>query len=221
MIITIDGPSASGKSTIASLLARQTKSFYINSGLLFRALAFSILEEKRDASTLLHDQSALDEYIKKSLDYTFTPETGVTLYHRGRVITPFLKSPEVTSYSSVIATEPVVRQALLTYQRALAKNRNVIADGRDCGTVVFPEATFKFFITADETIRAQRLQKDLASHNKFLSLEEATFLIHERDSRDAARLHAPLKQSPDAYCIDTSTLSIEETLDCVVTHLHS
>lgn len=222
MIITIDGPAASGKSTIAYLLAKHTGGFYINSGLLFRALAYSILQDVSHPEKLIHEQKALDEYLQRyfqQFTYDFSPDTGPTLSYKEHTLTAQLKSPEVSSYASVIATVPTIRTALLTYQRELAKNHNVIADGRDCGTVVFPHADYKFFITANETIRAQRLQKELAGHNKPLSLQESIALIHERDARDTKRAHAPLQIASDAYCIDNSSLTIEETLTCVLAQL--
>ncbi|MBA2306647.1 (d)CMP kinase [Candidatus Dependentiae bacterium] len=221
MIITIDGPAASGKSTLASLVAQRTESFYINSGLLFRALAFSMLMYVPDPNTLIHDQNTLDDFIKQFFTYDFSPATGPVVRYKDQDITTLLKTPEVSSYASVIAAEPVVREALLIFQRRLAENQNVIADGRDCGTVVFPYATYKFFITADENVRAQRLQKDLTHQNTFLSLEESKALLHERDTRDTTRSHAPLQAAPDAYCIDNSLLSVEETLNCILSHLRN
>ncbi len=221
MIITIDGPAASGKSTVAYLLAKHTGGFYINSGLLFRALAFSILRDVTDPLHLLHDQKALDEFVQQNLAYDFSSDTGPVIYYKGEPITSLLKTPEVTTYASVIAEQPTVRITLLNYQRTLARNKNVIADGRDCGTVVFPDAEFKFFITADEVLRAQRLQNDLAQDKRPLSFQKSITLIHERDSRDSGRSHAPMTIPPDAYCIDNSTLTIEETLNRVLSQLPS
>lgn len=218
MIITIDGPAASGKSTIAHLLAQKIGAFYINSGLLFRALAYILLQQKEDHTSLVKDTERLNSFLYNDVDYYYIKEEPLIAY-KGHVITPLLKTPEVSSYASIIATEPTVRNVLLEYQRMLARHTDVIADGRDCGTVVFPHADFKFFITAQEAIRAQRFQHDLAKQNRTISLKESIALLQERDQRDSSRSTAPLEKAPDAFCIDTSFLSIEETVACVLSKL--
>ncbi len=207
---------ASGKSTVARLLAEQTKSFYINSGLLFRALAFLLLEKRVQPESILHDLPALTQFVKECLFYSYNPKTGPVVSYKNLIITPFLKTSAVSSAASILATESTVRQVFLTYQRTLAENHDVVADGRDCGTVVFPAASFKFFITAHVTVRAQRFQQDKERHNVALSLEESIALVHERDTRDSMRIYAPLKPSSDSCILDNSSLTIQETLDCIL-----
>ena len=212
MIITIDGPTASGKSTIAQLLAEQLSALYINSGLLFRAVAYILQSRGYDVTYFNSHESIAALINDESVRYEYTPGTGVRISFEEKDITPFLKTPDIDRAASLIATQPSVRQALLNYQRKLADDFDAVADGRDCGTVVFPEADYKFYITADLRARAMRWQRTHNDH-KNLSLEEIEKIIAQRDKRDSSREIAPLKPAHDALIIDTSNMTIQEVLN--------
>lgn len=227
MIITIDGPTASGKSTVARLVAEQLGYTYINSGLLFRALAYVLMKKiAPDQSqkpsielferALTEDHAFLDvhslEKLCAPLTYHFEAGKGSEVYHYDEPITHFLKSPEIDQAASIIGTHASVRQVLLDFQRALANNYDVVADGRDCGTVVFPHADFKFFLTASVAVRAQRLGHALNSTSSHLSFEELKKAVEERDARDSQRILAPLKPAPDCFIIDSSSMTVQEVI---------
>ncbi len=212
MIITIDGPTASGKSTIAQLLAEQLSALYINSGLLFRAVAYILQSRGFDMTYLNSHESIAALFSNESIRYKYTPGTGAHIFFEHTDITPFLTTPDIDRAASLIATQPSVRQALLDYQRKLADDFDVVADGRDCGTVVFPEADYKFYITADLRIRAMRWQRAHKNH-KNLNLEEVEKIIAQRDKRDSNREIAPLKPAYDSFIIDTSHMTIQEVLN--------
>ena len=201
MIITLDGPTASGKSTLARLLADTLSAYYLNTGLTFRAVAYVLSNESTITPALINS-------LLKELLYTYTREQGIIITYQNKPITHLLKTPQIDQAASRLATNKDVREALLTYQRSLAHHKTTIADGRDCGTVVFPQAAYKFFITASEAVRAQRWQQDHPTY----TFEEALSLIQQRDHRDSTRLLAPLKPAPDAQIIDTSNLSIDQAL---------
>ena len=208
MIITIDGPTASGKSTIAQRVAQKLNYLYINSGLLFRAVAH--LSNELSVST-----PELVQLIS-TLTYKYDEDQGAQIYYKNTNITQHLKTAAIDRKASEIATIPEIRDALLAYQRSLAHQHNSVAEGRDCGTVVFPQAAYKFYITAQIQIRAQRWIKDQAFKGNIYTLDEAKKFIEERDDRDAQRSVAPLSIPPEAHSIDTTFLTIEEAVNAVL-----
>ena len=200
MIITIDGPVASGKSTVARLLAKKLNYQYLNTGLMFRAVAY-LLYIKNQTLNL------------SELTYTYTPDTGAQMLYQDHNITPLLKTPEMDQLASQVATQPEVRTALLEYQQQLAQEHDVVAEGRDTGTVVFPNAEYMFFITASLAIRAERWQGFQHQKGNEYSLAESKEIIKERDSRDEQRDVAPLVIPESAHEIDTSDMTIEQAVD--------
>lgn len=258
MIITIDGPTASGKSTVARLLAEQLGYMHINSGLLFRALAYILLKHAEKYEVLpkkhvthehekvsifkkiitqypeLLDVQSIENLIaEEKLHYRFVKDKGAEVFIKHEHITPYLKSPLIDETASIIATHASVRQILLDYQRTLADEHNVVADGRDCSTVVFPNADYKFFLTASLDVRAQRWAGSLTLHprnsrsqesafnaagrqmhpgSNQLSLAECKQIVAARDERDSTREIAPLKQASDAYIIDSSKMTVQEVI---------
>ena len=219
MIITIDGPTASGKSTVARLIAEQLGYTYINSGLLFRAVAYLLLKKAdNDLDLLTHDLPMFDTQELENLmrdeelHYRFVKDKGPELFVRHEHITQLLKTPEIDKAASLVATHASVRQVLLEFQQELAKNHDVVADGRDCGTVVFPHANYKFFLTASIEVRAVRWQGEQEIRGKKFTLEEAICLVCERDARDSNRSIAPLKPATDAFIIDSSHMTVQEVI---------
>ena len=231
MIITIDGPTASGKSTIARRLAGDLNIMYLNTGLLYRAFAYCLVHECGYAQDTGPDESE-STHQKPTLwspaleDIAFILDAGLIAYdymlvggacitYRGAPITDRLKLPHVDRWASIISARPEVRTALLDLQRRLAQQRDTIAEGRDCGTVVFPAADYKFFITATPEIRAQRWRADQHNRGVVLTLDEAINSLAERDTRDSTRAVAPLVIAPDAQVVDNSRLSARETVDYI------
>lgn len=215
MIITIDGPAASGKSTVARRLAHELSYYYLYSGLLYRAMAYVLVYRYGYTHEQLRNPLSDDiqEIIEGGLlQYGYTKQMGVQILFDNVAITHQLKSHEIDDVASISSTAPVVREAVLQLQRALARDYDVIADGRDCGTVVFPQANYKFFLTASPQTRAQRWLVDQQKLGKHLTLEQALGAIIERDARDTKRACCPLVIPEGAYVIDNSALTIEETL---------
>ena len=220
MIITIDGPVASGKSTISKLLADRLDYYYINSGLLYRSVAYIFIFEYGYTDKDLYNiayQEVKDFFLSKKISYSYVPNNGASLLFNKSNITPYLKDTRVENSASIVAKNLQVRQAILEYQRTLADDHNIIAEGRDTGTVVFPDAEFKFFITACLIERTKRWINDTKRlNNKNISFEESLEFIRQRDQRDIKRPVAPLKPALNAIIIDNSNMTIEETLNFII-----
>jgi len=207
-VIAIDGPSGSGKGTVANAVARSLGFHYLNSGALYRTVALAALESGAD----LENELVLRD-IALNLIAKFQGESVVM---GGRDVTDVVRSEPVSLAASRIAALPRVREALLERQRAFRKAPGLVADGRDMGSVVFPDAVLKVFLTASAEERAKRRYKQLI--DKGMDANMATLLqdIRERDERDSSRAAAPLRQSADAVLLDTTGMSIEEAVGQVL-----
>jgi cytidylate kinase len=206
--IAIDGPAGAGKSTIARTLARQLNYIYVDTGAMYRAMALYMLETQVDISDSASVNAACDN-IKIDIEYA----NGIQyVYLNGRNVNDFIRTEPVSQMSSKISTLPVVREKLLSLQRSLASNSDVIMDGRDIGTHVLPNADVKIYLTAGSHIRALRRYKELSAKGESCNLEMIEKEIIERDRRDMNRAVAPLKQAEDAVLVDTSDLTIEEVV---------
>lgn len=215
MIITIDGPTASGKSTIGRMLARKLDAFYLCSGFLFRALAYVLKNyygytEKQFAQPRIEDiQAILDT---GRLVYQYKNER-VGVFFDDIDITSFLKHASVDRWSSLISLHTMVRRKIENLQHTIARGRDVVVDGRDAGSVVFPDAEYKFYITASLEERARRWQKQQGDTAQAMPFEAARAYIQERDDRDMQRKHSPLIVPVEAHVIDTTELTIDEVLE--------
>ena len=215
--IAIDGPSGVGKSTIARLLADKLKYTYIDTGVMFRSLAVFYIDNGADAEDK-ETVTELTSKVKLGIEYI----DGVQhMFVNGKDVPDRLRTETVSRTASVTSQYPEVRSMLLDMQRAIAKQQNVIMDGRDIGTVVLPDATLKVFLTASAKVRAERRFRQLSETGK---LEGATFEsilkdLEERDYRDSHRETAPLKAAEDAMLIDTSDMSIEEVENAIMKEL--
>lgn len=222
MIITIDGPSASGKSCVAQIIANKLDIYYLYSGMLYRALAYILVNF---GSIKVENLSIInkDDILKYSIDlkYCYSSECGAEAFFNNTNITHFLKDAVVDSYVSIFSTNPSAREVVLNLQRSIAKSNSLIADGRDGGTIVFPNADFKFFLTARSEVRALRWQSNQKSLGNIFSESESLNRILSRDHQDQSRSIAPLKQSPDAIFIDNSDISLEETVDLMMRYINS
>ena len=208
-VIAIDGPSASGKGTVAALVAQALGFHYLDSGALYRVTAFAALR----AGVSLEDEAALAE-LAMGLDLSFD---GVEVYLNGEAVGDAIRTEEAGRAASKIAAMPVLRAALLERQRAFRQAPGLVTDGRDMGSVVFPDATVKFFLTASCEERAKRRYKQLIEKGFDANLAALFQDLSERDARDAARVVAPLKQMADAALLDTTGLTIEEAVERVLT----
>ena len=208
-VIAIDGPSASGKGTVAALVAKALGFHYLDSGAIYRVTAFAA----QRAGVSLEDEQALAE-LAMGLDLRFD---GVEVYLNGEAVGDAIRTEEAGRAASKIAAMPVLRAALLERQRAFRQAPGLVTDGRDMGSVVFPDATVKFFLTASCEERAKRRYKQLIEKGFDANLAALFQDLSERDARDAARVVAPLKQMADAALLDTTGLTIEEAVERVLT----
>ena len=216
MIIAIDGPSGSGKSTLGRMLARALKLLYIDTGSMYRAVALGVIEAGVDPS----DKDAVTALANKSeIDLEGDPESLSVLLN-GRDVTDQIRTESVTEMSSVVSTIPGVRRAMVERQRAISK-RGAVLNGRDIGTVVFPDADVKFFLTAAPEERAERRYKEdqMTSHSPTTFAETLADMV-ERDRRDSTRADSPLKVADDAIVIDSTGKSIDEVFAEMMTHVH-
>jgi 3-phosphoshikimate 1-carboxyvinyltransferase len=207
-VITVDGPSASGKGTLAAALAQRLGYHQLESGALYRATALAALQDgvnDDDAAALAH--------VAAGLDLRFE---GERIRLRGEVVNDALRQEHVGAVASKVSALPAVRQALHWLQLAFRRAPGLVADGRDMGTVVFPTAALKVFLTADAAQRAIRRHKQLISKGIHANIADLREDLEERDARDRSRSIAPLKPAEDALSLDNSALSIDESVDVVL-----
>jgi cytidylate kinase len=215
MIITIDGPSASGKSTVARLVAHELGYFYIASGLIFRGLAYALMHARTYTSdTIAHAQEEDIIYCLSAnrFDYRYDAPKGEHIIFENEDITSLLKVPAIDVAASVLGTNPIARTYIVECIRALSQHHDIVIDGRDCGSAMFPAAEYKFFLTASLRVRAQRwiaLQEKLGKH---IPLDQAMTIITERDERDKMRSIAPLHVPQGAHTIDSSAMNAKEVV---------
>lgn len=213
-LITIDGPSGSGKGTIATLIANHLGYHLLDSGAIYRVLA---LAAKKHALSM-DDTLALADLAKK-LDVVFSVDAlknNQLILLEGEDVTQTIRTEQVGANASKIAAQPLVREALLARQRAFLTLPGLVADGRDMGTVVFPNAQLKFFLTASAEERAKRRYMQLKAAGENVKLESLIDEIKARDERDTNRAIAPLKPAADAIILDSTATSIEQVLDSVL-----
>ncbi len=214
-VITIDGPSGSGKGTVARILARRLGWNLLDSGALYRGLALLALERGVNLAQAREVARLADE-----LDIEFDVSGDDTrALMAGRCVDAQLRAESTGEAASQIAQYPDVRAALLGRQRAFAAPPGLVADGRDMGTVIFPDAPYKFFLTASAQERARRRHKQLKQKGISVSLRDLATEIADRDRRDSERSTAPLRPADDAYHIDSSELDVAGVVDLILTEL--
>lgn len=217
MIITIDGPSGTGKTTIARHLATRLGFVYFDTGAMYRALTWYVLEQNVD----IQNQQAL-ELLLDHFSFNIEEKESQKRYFVGSVdVTEAIRSPVVTAHVSAVAAQKKVREALLDVQHQFAKNKDAVFEGRDLGTVVFPNAELKIFLTADPQIRAERRLLEFMEKSPDMLLDKQTVLkdIQQRDALDSQREVAPLKCPQGAHCIDTTSLSIEQVVEQIAAYI--
>jgi len=216
-IITIDGPAGSGKSTVSRLLARRLKVLYLDTGAMYRAAA---LQAKREGVDL-QDREKISK-LCRDLDLHFKTLDGTTrLFVGAEDISAAIRSPEMDMLSSIISAIKEVREAMTLLQRKMAEKGGVVAEGRDMGTVVFPDADYKFFVNADPGVRAGRRYRERLERGESVSRGEVEKELRKRDDQDMTRALAPLVPAKDAIHIDTTHLTVEEVVEKMVRTMES
>lgn len=208
--VAIDGPSGAGKSTMAKALAAKLGYLYVDTGAIYRTLGLFALSRGVSPS----DRSGVEALLPQAVITMNYGEDGLQhMYLGGEDVTGAIRTPEVSTAASQVSAIPAVRAFLLEMQRDMARNNNVIMDGRDIGTVVLPQADVKIFLTASPQERAKRRHAELAAKGNTDSYETVLRDILERDERDSSRAAAPLQQAEDALLFDTTDYSLEECVE--------
>lgn len=220
MIITIDGPVASGKSTIAKELGKRLGLFYLNTGLLYRAVAYILVHELRKTINWEIPLEVSPEELNfiDDIKYEFISNEPHIIF-KEQDITSFLSNASYDQVASIVSASKSVREKLLDVQRKIGEKYNIIADGRDCGSVVFPKADYKFFLTANVDSRVRRVLSDPKRKIEDKDYEHIKQEIEARDKRDEERVVAPLIVPNDAIFIDSSNLDFEQTIQTFLRYI--
>lgn len=216
MIITIDGPAASGKSSAARCLAQKLGFYYLYSGLLYRACAYVLIKYGgygKQQLTHLSPEAVSTYFNVKRIRYVYTLTRAEQIFFDGVDITHHLKAPAIDDASSLLSANPFIRHAVSMVQHAIGMHSDIVADGRDMGTVVFPKAEIKFFLTASAQERVARWRADQEKRGHVMTLEEAFSILSERDHRDTIRAYSPLSVAQGAIMIDNTDLSAAQTCE--------
>ena len=210
--VAIDGPAGAGKSTMAKILAEKLGIDYVDTGAMYRAIALKILKTGIDYTN--------EQDLNKLLSSTDVDYYGGKVYLDGEDVSGLIRTPEVSDMASKSSAIPAVRDKLGELQMAIAKKRSLLMDGRDIGTIIIPDAEFKFFLNASSRIRAYRRICEMREKGIECDLDTVEQEIKERDYRDSHRDYHPLKKADDAIEIDTSDLKISEVVDKMLENIN-
>ncbi len=213
MIVAIDGTAGSGKSTTAKGVAEKLGFLYLDTGAMYRAATAAVLSASIDSD----DESAVSDCVE-TIEIDFD-ESGRLIFLNGMDVSQTIRGREVTQNVSAVSAYPQVRKRMVAMQREIAGYRDFVVEGRDIGTVVFPNADFKFFIVASIEERAKRRQKDLAGLGIEQTVNDIVKNLKRRDALDSSREVSPLTKSEDALEVDTTSMTIEQQIDLIVTHV--
>jgi len=212
MIVTIDGPAGTGKTTIARSVADKLGYDYFDTGAMYRAVTYQILQKKVD----LNNPDLLTPFLENFHIEIRSEKDGKRYFVDGEDLTEIIRSAEVTDHVSEVSAHAAIRQALVRVQREFGEGKKAVFEGRDMGTVVFPKAQVKIFLTARPAVRAERRYLELKEKKALTTEEEVMRELLERDHFDSTREVSPLKQAEDAHLVDTSDLTLEQVIDRVM-----
>lgn len=220
IIVAIDGYSSTGKSTVAKGLAAKLQLVYIDSGAMYRAVALYALQNDIVVDGQVDRDVLIAELPNITISFQFDSETNASkTWLNGKDVEDKIRKNDVASIVSEVAAIPEVRRRLVDIQRNMAKQGGLVMDGRDIGTVVFPNADVKIFMTADEDVRVERRYSELVNKGECVKREDVRRNLNHRDHIDTTRSDSPLKQADDAVVLNNSRMSIEEQLEWAVDHI--
>ena len=214
-IVAIDGPAGSGKSTVSKLLAKRLNLLYIDTGAMYRALTLKAMRQGLD----LEDEDALIELARSAKIDLGGASGSLKVFLDGEDVSALIRTPELTNNVRFIARVPGVRSEMVKLQRLIGARSNAVLEGRDIGTVVFPDAKFKFYLDADVEERAKRRHKELLESDRKLALGDIREDVVKRDESDMKRQVGALKKAEDAVLVDTTDLSIEEVVNRLLSYI--
>lgn len=217
MIVAIDGPAASGKSTVAKRLAKRLNFKYLETGALYRAITLKAIESLID----LQDESALCELMGNTNLELQSVGDEVKVLLDGRDVSSEIRKPLVTDHVHFIAGSPGIRKKMVQFQRKIAQGGNTVAEGRDIGTIVFPDADTKFYLDADAQERAKRRFAEIKQNDDEVTVAQIAVELNQRDDKDIKRDVSPLRRADDAVYVDTTGLTVEEVVKTLLKHLPS
>ncbi len=210
--VAIDGPAGAGKSTIAKAVAASFGFIYVDTGAIYRTVGLAVRRTGADP----HDAPAVEAILPDlAIRFDYGPDGTQRMFLNGEDVSREIRLPEISMYASAVSAIPSVRAFLLDMQRDTARAGSVVMDGRDIGTVVLPDAGLKIFLTASLEARAKRRMAELEGKGEHCTLEEVTLDMAARDRNDASRAAAPLKAADDAVLLDTTAMTLQESIDCV------
>ena len=215
MIIAIDGPAASGKSTTAKLVAKKLNIIYLDTGAMYRTVTLQLLRSNINFDNSYKVSTILDNMIIDMYDYN--GKNVVKL--KNEDVSELIRSTDVTKHVSEVSSLSEVRKSMVTMQREIGNKSDCVVEGRDIGTIVFPNAEYKFYIVADIKMRAQRRLKELEQIGIIKSIDDVMSDLKVRDHKDSNRDNSPLRKANDAVQIDTSNLSIDEQVNFIINHI--
>ena len=213
IIIALDGHSSCGKSTFAKAIAARLGYIFIDTGAMYRAVALYAMEHGAIESGIVDEDSIVAMLNEINIDFRFNPERGASdIYVNGDLVEGKIRTIEVSNCVSAVSSIAQVREKLVKMQQKMGERKGVVMDGRDIGTVVFPDAELKIFMTADARVRAERRYKELTAKGDKVSFEEIYENVVSRDRADMSRAISPLRKADDAIVLDNSTMSVEEQM---------
>lgn len=213
IIIAIDGHSSCGKSTFAKAIAARLGYIFIDTGAMYRAVTLYALEHDAIPSGIVDEAKVVGMLDQINIDFRFNPQRGASdIYVNGDLVEGKIRTIEVSNCVSAVSSIAEVRQKLVAMQQEMGRKRGVVMDGRDIGTVVFPGAELKIYMTADPMVRAERRYKELTAKGDTVSLEEVYQNVVSRDKADSTRAISPLRKADDAIVLDNSTMTVEEQM---------
>ncbi len=213
IVIAVDGFSSCGKSTFAKMIASRLGYIFIDSGAMYRAVTLYALEHGAFSGGVLDEERLVAMLDDIKIDFRFNPEKGASdIYVDGEWVEGKIRTIAVSNFVSAVSSIPAVRKRLVAMQQELGSSKGVVMDGRDIGTVVFPDAELKIFMTADPAVRAQRRWEELRQKGENVSIEEITENISRRDEMDQHRKISPLRKADDAIVLDNSNMTLQDEM---------